>query len=172
MAHPEASATAQENIRTVAQLEESFRTRRTFFEHVADVVGSFAGSIPFVVLHLIWFLMWFLINTGRMSFIRPFDPYPCVFLALLLSGEAVLLSTFVLMKQNRMTNAADRRAHINLQIDMLAEREATKLLQMQRLICRRLGIEEVESDRELEDLLKDTHAASLADQLTRNIKTD
>lgn len=168
----ETSATAHENIRTVAQLEESFRTKRTRFDHIADVIGSFAGSIPFVVLHLIWFLLWFLINTGRVSFIKPFDPYPCVFLALLLSGEAVLLSTFVLVKQNRMTTAADRRAHINLQIDMLAEKEATKLLHMQRLVCLRLGIAEIENDQELADLLKNTNATFLADQLTEHIKTE
>jgi uncharacterized membrane protein len=153
-----------DQIETVARLEREFLETRTRVERVADAIGSFAGSIQFVILHLVWFALWVAINTGRFG-IPAFDPFPYVFLSMIVSLEAVLLSTFVLMKQNRMSQRADHRDHLNLQVDMLTEREVTKILQMLQRICERMGLEQTAKDSEVEQLSQATAIDALAQEL-------
>ena len=121
--------------------------------------------MTFVMLHVIWFTLWFLINTGHL-FIAPFDPFPFILLAMAVSVEAVLLSTFVLMKQNRMARRSEEREQLHLQIAMLAEREATKTLQILRGLCSRLGVEPSSEDKEAEQLSETT----AVDQVMQNLR--
>ena len=100
---------------------------------------------------------------------RKFDPYPFIFLSMIVSVEAVLLSTFVLMKQNRMAERVDQRDHLNLQIDLLAEEEITKILQLQRLICERLQIPTATEDPIVSELAETTPVEMLADELRRKL---
>jgi uncharacterized membrane protein len=97
--------------------------------------------------------------------IRAFDPYPYILLTMIVSLEGVLLSTFVLMKQNRMTKRAEQRDHLNLQVDLLSEREITKMLQLQRLMCMHMGIKEAERDAEATELSQNTAVDTLAREL-------
>jgi uncharacterized membrane protein len=76
---------------------------------------------------------WIAVNLGSLDFIPPFDPFPFPLLSVVLSGEAVLLTAFVLIRQNRMSRQADQRSHLDLQINLLAEKEATKIIQMLEL---------------------------------------
>src|SRR5512141_2585190 len=125
----------RKNIETVANLEQESLRERSLSERISDAIAGFAGTLAFFVLHILWFVGWALINSGRFGSVRPFDPYPYPFLTMAVSLEAVLVSTSVLIKQNRMSRRAEQRSHLNLQIDLLSERELTKLLQMQRMIC-------------------------------------
>src|SRR5947209_17828993 len=126
----EAPRPSLENISKVAKLEERFLQERNTVEKIGDTVGAFAGSMSFVVVHVVVFTLWFLLNTKVVPGIAPFDPYPFILLSMTVSVEAVLLSTFVLMKQNREAKRAERRQQLTLQIDLLAEQEATKTLQL------------------------------------------
>ncbi|HEY0565560.1 MAG TPA: DUF1003 domain-containing protein [Terriglobales bacterium] len=157
------------NIETIARLEQQYSERRTALDRVSDAVGDFTGSFAFVVIHVAAIAIWFLINTGHFFGLRRFDPYPFVFLSMTVSVEAVLLSTFVLMKQNRMSRKDEHRDHLNLQIDLLAEKEITKILQMQRLICERLGIEEVLKDSEAEEMSRTTSVDQVASELREKL---
>ena len=123
----------------------------------------------FVGLHAFWFLLWFLINTRVLPIVRPFDPFPFILLAMIVSVEGVLLSTFVLMKQNRMTRKSDARDNLNLQIDLLSEKELTKTLQLLQLICRHLEIEEPATDTELNEMANNTSVDTLAKQIAEEI---
>lgn len=105
------------------------------------------------------------------GFLR-FDPYPFALLCMLVSLEGVLLSTFVLIKQNRMSQRADQRNHLDLQVNMLAEKEITKLLQLQRLICRKLEIREADTDAEVTELSNITAIDSLARELEEKMPTE
>ena len=136
------------------------------------MIANFVGSIPFVVIHLIWFAIWAAMNVGVLGFSWKFDPYPFALLCMLVSLEGVLLSTFVLIKQNRMSQRADQRAHLDLQVNLLAEKEITKVLQMQRLICRQLGIEEADSDPETVELSQVTAIDNLAHELEQRLPTE
>ncbi len=111
---------------------------------------------------MLWFVVWFLWNTGVIPGVKNFDPYPFILLAMIVSVEGVLLSTFVLMKQNRMQRKSDARDHVNLQIDLLAEKEVTKSLYLLRAICRKLEITEAEMDSELEEMMTNTSVDMLA----------
>jgi uncharacterized membrane protein len=156
------AAAAIENIEAIVRLEEEFLHQRSLWDRVSDGVAAFTGSIAFVLLHISIFLAWFTINLGLLPGIRPFDPYPFILLAMGVSCEGVLLSTFVLMKQNRMSRRAEQRDHLHLQIALLAERELTKLLQGQRRISEHLG---VALDLESEELSEETAVDSLAREL-------
>ena len=141
--------------------------RRGLVDRIADVIGDFSGSMTFVAVHAVWFVIWFLINTGVLRFVPRFDPYPFILLAMIVSVEGVLLSTFVLMKQNRMQQRSDTRDHLNLQIDLLAEKEVTKTLQLLRAICHKLEIREVEEDRELLEMSNTTSLDILATEVQK-----
>ena len=107
-------------------------------------------------------------NTGVLRILPRFDPYPFILLAMIVSVDGVLLSTFVLMKQNRMQQRSDARDHLNLQIDLLAEKEVTKSLQLLRSICKKLDIQEPADDTELNEMADNTSVETLA----KRIQTD
>jgi uncharacterized membrane protein len=159
---------AEANINTIVRLEEQALEQRSFADRISDVIANFVGSIPFVAMHVVWFGIWVGLNAGLWKF----DPYPFALLCMLVSLEGVLLSTFVLIKQNRMSQRADHRSHLDLQINLLAEKEVTKVLQLQRLICRRLGIQEADADREIAELSDVTAVENLAHELHEKIPTD
>ncbi len=143
-------------------MQERLEETRGPVDRLADGIADFSGGMRFVLLHVVWFAVWFLWNTGLIPGVKRFDPYPFVLLAMVVSVEGVLLSTFVLMKQNRMQRKSDARDHINLQIDLLAEKEVTKALQLLRAVCRRMEITEAEMDPELEEMSANTSVDSLA----------
>lgn len=155
-----------ENIRSVADMETALEEHRTLVDRIADVIGGFSGSMTFVFLHIGWFLAWFLINTGVIPGIKKFDPYPFILLAMIVSVEGVLLSTFVLMKQNRMQKRIDVRDQLDLQINLLSEKEVTKTLQLLRAIADKLEIvPNPEDDQELREMASTTSVDQLANQV-------
>ena len=160
---------ATESIETIAKLEEKFLENRTLVERIGDVIGGFAGSMSFVALHVMIIAFWFLINTGKVPGIPIFDPYPFILLNMSVSVETVLLSTFVLMKQNRMASRADRRNELTLQIDLLAEKESTKNLQLLQRICEHLGIQDAAQDPDLKALSEETAVEELAEELRQRM---
>ena len=165
---PATPSSAEANINAVVRLEEQALKERAPADRISDLIANFVGSIPFVAIHVSWFGIWVGVNAGLWRF----DPYPFQLLCMLVSLEGVLLSTFVLIKQNRMSQRADHRSHLDLQINLLAEKEVTKVLQLQRLICQRLGIEEVEFDREVAELSDVTAIDNLARELHNKMPSD
>jgi uncharacterized membrane protein len=157
------------NIDAVVQLEEEFLSQRTMADRLSDAIAAFVGSIRFVILHVVWFVAWVVINFRVIPAIPAFDPYPFQLLCMMVSLEAVLLSTFVLIKQNRMSHRADQRSHLDLQVNLLSEKEVTKLIQMQRLICQKLGVSEAEKDEEMDEMSETTAVERLARELKSKI---
>jgi uncharacterized membrane protein len=128
------------NVATVAQLEATERTRLTASQRVSNAVARMAGTAWFAGLHLVWFGGWIAWNTGLLSRWRPIDPFPFSFLTLVVSLEAIFLSIFVLMSQNTLTRQSDRRAHLDLQINLLAEQESTRTVALLERIAEHLGV--------------------------------
>ena len=104
-------------------------------------------------------------NSGKSPSARPFDPYRFSLLGVIVAVEAVVLSSFILMRQNRMMRRGERRDHLNLQVDLLAEQEITKLLQMVRAICGQMGLQNIMADKEIRDLNQNTSIESLSQTL-------
>ena len=157
--------TVVESIETVLRLEEAALRGRTAGEKASDIIANFIGTIAFVALQVAWLAAWAAVNLGMVPGIHPFDPYPFQLLCMLVSIEAVLLSAFVLIKQNRMSYLSDRRAHLDLQINLLAEREVTRLLQMTERISRRLGVDPGLTADQVQELTEITEVEHLAQAL-------
>jgi uncharacterized membrane protein len=145
----ENSMQSQSHIDSIVRQEEEALERRSSPERLADAVGVFAGSLFFVVLHVLLLVAWLLINSGKLPSTRPFDPYPFSLLGVIVAVEAVILSSFILMRQNRMMRRGERRDHLNLQVDLLAEKEITKLLQMVRALCGHMDLQNILADKEI-----------------------
>jgi uncharacterized membrane protein len=158
------------NIESIAQLEQTFDRRRTFADRLSDAVTAFAGSFRFVFANAAVIIGWILWNhLGPRE--ERFDPSLNT-LQLLIASEAILLSAFVLMSQNRQNRQADHWAHVELQISMLAEQENTKMLEMLRNLSHRLGMDQTARDSELKELSEQLPVATLAEEVGKARQVD
>jgi uncharacterized membrane protein len=146
----------QENIDAIKLWEEAALHQRSVAEVLSDRITSIITGGPALLAHAIWFATWLLINTGLLPLIEPFDRFPFPLLTLVVSLEAIFLTLFVLLSQNRMTARADKRAHLDLQIDMLAEREMTAVLRLLLDTARHLDVKLSLTEDQMADLVKKT----------------
>ena len=144
-------------IADVVKLEPS---STTFGERLAEGITNFTGSLLFVWIHIVWFSLWIVLDLPWWGF-RPFDPFPFTFLTMVVSLEAIFLSAFILMSESTQSRLADHRARVNLEVDMIAEREVTKLMELVVAIHQHLGIHRP-PDHELESIQKTTDIEHLA----------
>jgi uncharacterized membrane protein len=162
---PDVTEPSARNIETIAALEREALHDRTRVDRVTDRIAAAAGSPAFIVAHAVWFVVWIGLNAREPAF----DPFPFNFLTLVVSLEAVFLTAFVLITQNRMTRQADKRAHLDLQVNLLAEQELTAMLQMLHALCQRSGVAITVHDSRVEQLLKETDLHKLATALDREL---
>ena len=135
-----ASAILARNVETVAKLEAAERARRTASERFSDSIAEMAGTAWFAWTHVVWFAAWIAWNAGLVPRWRPIDPFPFSFLTLVVSLEAIFLSIFVLISQNNLTRQSERRAQLDLQINLLAEQESTRTVALLERIAERLHV--------------------------------
>jgi uncharacterized membrane protein len=156
------------NIEVIAQLEEAAGSRRGPGDRLADLISSFVGSMTFVYLHVAWFSLW--ISFNSLSLIPEswrVDPFPFTFLTFVVSLEAIFLSTFILISQNHEERLAQRRSHLDLQINLLSEQENSKILQMLESIQRHLGMG---GDADAEQLEQETEPERIAQEIEERIE--
>ncbi|QYF87584.1 DUF1003 domain-containing protein [Brevundimonas sp. PAMC22021] len=134
-----------------------------FQEKLAAGVTAFTGSMIFVYVHLAILAVWIAINVGAVPGVEPFDR-TFVILATAASVEAIFLSTFVLISQNRASRAADRRASLDLQINLLTEHEVTRLITLATAIAEKLGVHEAQ-EPDLAELQRDVAPEAVLDTL-------
>jgi uncharacterized membrane protein len=159
----------QEHVDLIARHEQEFLAKRTWSEKLGDNIAAFAGSFPFVILHLAAFAGWILINTWNIAGIRHFDPPPYSLLGTLVALEAILLASFILMRQARISRRADERDHLMLQILLLTEKEITAVLGVERQIARRVGLETVANATELRELSQHTSIEDVAQTIRESL---
>jgi uncharacterized membrane protein len=161
----------QKNISAVSTIEHEALAARSRGQRLGDLIARSAGQMWFIVVHAVWFGVWIALNCRLVSGLRPFDPYPFQFLTFVVSLEAIFLSLFILMSQNRSSSQADARAHLDLQINLLSEQESTKMLQMLRSLCRHHGLADA-SDPEVEHLERRTEPEELLRELKESLPED
>ena len=137
---------------------------------ISDTISALAGSIGFIVVHVVLLSVWILINLGLIPGLPVFDRFPFGLLSLIVGIEAIFLSTFVLMSQNRQNHQADHWAHLDLQIGLLAEQETAKILQLAKAICNRLGLDQQVQDGELGEMIEKKSVGELAEKLAENLE--
>ena len=155
----------ERNIATICEIQDRMRDGRSRSDRLADRVNHFAGSMGFVYVHAVWFAAWIAINLGWTP-LRPFDPFPFGLLTMVVSLEAIFLSTFILVSQNRMSEMADKRADLDLQINLLAEYEVTRVLKLVDAIADHFGLE-VGEDPEVEELKEEVSPEIVMDEMDR-----
>ena len=132
-------------------------------DKIAGGVTRFTGSMAFVYIHLAILVAWVAVNAGLVPGAPRFDR-TFVILATAASVEAIFLSTFVLISQNRAAQAADRRAALDLQINLLTEHEVTRLITLTARIAEKLGVAESQ-DPALEELQRNVAPEAVLDTL-------
>jgi len=163
--NPALSKVIERNIRTIIHLRTKAARERSLQGRIADAITSFSGRMIFAYVHIVWFGVWILLNTGRFG-VRAFDPFPYGLLTMVVSLEAIFLSTFVLISQNRLGEESERRADLDLHIGLLTEHELTRVLQMLDAVQDKLGIVDHENS-ELADLEMETKPEDVLAEIHR-----
>ena len=158
-----ASRQTAKNIAAILKLEREDDESLSPLHRLSHTVGAFVGTIYFAGAQCIVAVTWILLN-AKIFNIAPFDPYPFSFLSTILALEAVLLTSFVLIRQNTIDRRSERRNHLNLQINLLAEKEATSILNALGEIADHLNVKAA-PDAERVELAKDTPVESIAQDL-------
>src|SRR5258708_29477596 len=127
----------QRNVELIRELDESAKRERTRSDLVAEAIANFCGSMTFVWVHVVWFGAWVVFNAA--PGIPHLDPFPFTFLTLVVSLEAIFLSTFILISQNHDSKVSEKRNHLDLQINLLSEQENTQMLRILQQIAARVG---------------------------------
>lgn len=160
---PGMASVLERNIRSLQKRRAREERRASLQDRVADAITRFTGSMGFVYIHLAIYGFWIMANLGWLPGVPKFDE-SFIVLAMEASVEAIFLSTFVLISQNRMNEAADKRADLDLQINLLAEHEVTRLIALTSAIAERLGVR-TELDGELEELKKNVAPEAVLDEI-------
>jgi uncharacterized membrane protein len=153
----------RQNVDTVARIDSAIRAQRTPADRIVDAISNFTGSLKFIWLHVMWFGFWLGWNLGVPPASR-FDPYPFGLLTMIVSLEAILLSTIIMISQNRQARQSELHNSLNLQISLLSEQENTKVLNMLDAICSHLCIPEQDPDVHV------LEQATAPDQLVQQIE--
>jgi uncharacterized membrane protein len=159
------SSALEENVQAVKRWERAILLARSKAEQISDWIAYTAGRGRVLVLHVLWFGAWLTANAGVIRRLRPFAPFPFPFLTMTVSLEAVFLALFVLASQNRLACQADKHGHLDLQIDLLAEREMTAVLQLLQDIARHVEVQTTLTPEQLRDLMKKTALRRLTNRM-------
>ncbi len=147
------SRNAVQNAEILRSLKAKANAKRTLTEKIADAATQHFGSMGFLAANAFGFVIWILIHTGSFTAIKAFDPYPFNLLTMIVSLEAIILATLVLISQNRASKVDDIREETHLQINLIAEKEITKTLKMVTLLLEKQGVN-LDDDPELKKMLE------------------
>jgi uncharacterized membrane protein len=156
------SDVTRQNVQAMRRLEEAARAKRTGADRMAAAIARFCGTMTFVLVHAALFAAWIGYNT--LPWFDHFDPYPFTFLTLVVSLEAIFLATFILISQNYDMRISERRNQLDLQINLLAEQENTKILQILERIAKHVGAH-VGDDPQVRALEEATRPEALVKQI-------
>jgi uncharacterized membrane protein len=161
---PGFSSVLSRNIAALSERRQREEAAGSWQEHFAAAITRFTGSMPFVCLHLIIFSFWTAANIGLLPMVPKWDA-SFIILGTGTSVEAIFLSTFILISQNRMAAIDSRRADLDLQVSLLAEHEITRIATLLSAIAKRLGVESEVDPVELAEIKRDIAPETVLDQL-------
>lgn len=150
------------NVERMRKMEDWSKRHRSVPDRAAEAVARFCGRIVFVWIHAVLFAAWILWNV--LPGLPRFDPYPFTFLTLCVSLEAIFLSSFILISQNYEMRVTERRTQLDLQINLLAEQENTKILELLELVAKKMGAIE-HDDPEIDALAAAIRPESIVQQI-------
>ena len=163
------SSHLQQHIDLIAKHEQDFLERRTWAERTGDIVAGWMGNLKFVIVHIILLIVWVVVNTLRVPHLLHFDPFPFATLDLIFAFEAILLASFVLMRQSRISRRSDERNHLELQILLLTEKEITATLRLCRAMAQQSGLKEIVKESDIEQLTQKTQIDEVAESIRESL---
>lgn len=158
----------KERKKMLHSIKARFDSKRTLTERVADNMSSFFGSNIFLTFNALVFIFWIIVNTNMIKGITPFDPFPFMLLTTIVSLEAIFLSIFVLIAQNRSSKIDDLREEIHLQLNFIVEKEITKLMKMTSLLLEKNGID-ITEDKEFQKMMHPVTEEEIQKKLEKEI---
>lgn len=151
------TAIFEENEKSKTKILLGFKAKadakRTLAERLADGMTSNFGTMTFLIINVIWFIVWILINTNNINGIATFDPFPFSLLTMIVSLEAIILAIFVLISQNRSMKVGDLREEVQLQVNLISQKEISKIMKMMVVLLKKHDVD-LSTDSELVELLK------------------
>lgn len=142
---------------------------RSLLTQISDDLTAICGSSSFFVLHVAFFTIWIALNLGWIKEVAPFDPFPFGLLTMIVSLEAIFLAIFILVSQNRSSYIDTLREEFHLRVNLIAEEEITKILEILAEMRKELGIKK--EDPELQEMIEridtDYIERSVMEQMTR-----
>lgn len=152
----------------IKSLKAKYMASRSLMEKTADLLTQIFGSVPFLILNVLWFTGWIAVNQGVFPSIKTFDPFPYGLLTMIVSLEAIILSTFVLISQNRSSKIDNLREELDLHVDVVTESEITKVMKLNTILLSKIGID-LTKDKELEKMLKPLDKSSIEKSLAKQV---
>ena len=165
---PQEVKTTRARQRVIHSIEARLNERRTMTEKLADDLVRFLGNFRFALVNLLFFVSWIAINLGYVPGVQAFDSPPFIMLINIVSLEAIFLSIFVLISQNREAKISDLREEIDLQVNMIAEREITKIIHLISFLMKHMNIP-YEKDPELKRMMKPLDTEEIRKELERQL---
>ena len=159
------------NLETVTRLEQAAGAYRNSTERVADWTARKTTTTGFLLGSALLFTAWVVLNVNIIPGLRPFDPYPFAMLCMLVSALGVLYAALILVQQNRLSYLSDRRAHLDLQVNLLAEEEITRTLRLVHKLAEHSGIQDDDTS-EIPDLTSLTEIEELVAEVDRQLPRD
>jgi uncharacterized membrane protein len=156
------------NVEAVAKLEQDALLQRTWAERFSEGVVRVVGNVAFLAANVLVIAGWTIANLNMIPGVRPFDEHPFDLLALVVSTESLILTIFVLISQNRIVRQAEKRAHLDLQVGLLAEQELTAIVEMVHKLCEHVGVN-VDSSKHAETFGQPTDVHSIAQRLNEKM---
>jgi len=157
-----------EHVETIAKHEQEFLASRSLGERVAERVAGFAGRASFVVFHLLWFCTWILLNSPLVLF-KPFDPFPYPLFDTIVALEAILLASFILMRQTSLARRADERDHLMLQILLITEKETSAIVRMNQQMATHIGLRDISKDEDIKQMGEPTSIDQVAQTIQEKL---
>jgi uncharacterized membrane protein len=154
--------------RILRSIKAKADAKRTTMEKMADIMTSNFGSNAFLWLNIILFLFWIVANTHMIPGLAAFDPFPFSLLTSVVSLEAIILAIVVLISQNRTAKVDDLREETHLQLNLISEREITKVIKLLAILLEKEGID-VSNDPELKHMVKPIHESDIERRLEQEI---
>ncbi|MBI4087063.1 DUF1003 domain-containing protein [Candidatus Kaiserbacteria bacterium] len=165
---PPASGTLRTR-NVVRSFKAKANERRSLIDKIADSLTGIFGTISFLCLNALFFMLWIASNIGLFSDVPLFDPFPFGLLTMIVSLEAIFLAIIVLISQNREAKVAELREEVELYINTYAEREITKLIYLQTLLLKKNGID-ISTDADVGQMLKELESDEIEKELEKQLE--
>lgn len=161
---------SQRRRHVIKSYKQRANAKRSNIDIVADWMTNRFGTVSFLLANLAVFTIWLSINSGHLDLVHPFDPFPYGLLTMAMSIEAIILAIIVLISQNREARVSEIREEIDLQVNLIAEEENVKILELLTKLMEKQG-HDLSEDQELQTMLKPIRNIRIEERIEKQLSS-